>query len=262
MPVCRRAASRASAKAKAISSASKLVDNNRPRNSSAVWRNSFIPQAGQPLFLVLGPLNKPFELRSLKSGKQVRRNAAPCIQQQSVQPIFSVIGSFDVRCPGRKESWERWVVVDARLSCSDLRPEAGIARAASPAAKSVVQLAPNDNRSAHMRGCRMRPLARHRAAARYPLEKRAGEFLCLAGRGDRPEGRRRPSRPKPYLARSSRPAGTSRMMRAGRVSSRRSVSLTIVLRSRSRTRSISSCRIVARTMREPGGRTYPISWPS
>ncbi len=85
---------------------------------------------------------------------------------------------------------------------------------------------------------------------------------CLAGRADRPEGRRRPAPPKALLGRSSRPAGTSRMMRAGRVSSRRSASLTVVLRSRWRTRSISSCRIVARTMREPGGSTYPICWPS
>ena len=60
-----------------------------------------------------------------------------------------------------------------------------------------------------------------------------------------------PVPPKALLGKSSRPAGTSRMMRAGRVSSRRSASLTDVRRSRLRTRSISSCRIVARTMREP-----------
>ena len=89
MPVCRRAASRASAKAKAISSASKLADNNRPRNSSAVWRNRSSAQAGQPLFLVLGPLNKPFELRCAQVRKANTAKRGPMHVSSKVSSPFS-----------------------------------------------------------------------------------------------------------------------------------------------------------------------------
>jgi len=103
----------------------KFVDNNRPRNSSAVWRNRSIPQAGQPLFLVLGPLKQAGSscVRSSPE-KQSAAKTRPHAFSQLKCPVH-FLGDRLVRrkvFPARKGEWERWVVVDARLSMQ--RPQA------------------------------------------------------------------------------------------------------------------------------------------